>query len=52
MLDLGFEEEMTRLAGMLPPNHQTILFSATFPKAVVAIARNFMKKVPTMVTTG
>ncbi|WP_033406144.1 DEAD/DEAH box helicase [Kiloniella laminariae] len=34
MLDLGFSDEVTEIANSLPKPHQTVLFSATMPKAV------------------
>jgi ATP-dependent RNA helicase RhlE len=38
MLDLGFADEMQRLFALLPAQRHNLMFSATFPKAVQAIA--------------
>ena len=46
MLDMGFEPQIRRivLQDNMPPVHerQTLMFSATFPKKVQELARNFM----------
>ncbi len=42
MLDLGFLPDVERLLGMTPEGRQTMLFSATMPSAVVALARRYM----------
>jgi len=38
LLDLGFADEIGRLLAMLPAQRQTLLFSATMPDAVAALA--------------
>lgn len=38
MLDLGFGAELQRILGMLPPERQSLFFSATFPPAIEALA--------------
>ncbi len=38
MLDLGFSDELGRILEMLPGERQNLLFSATFPEAVTAVA--------------
>jgi superfamily II DNA/RNA helicase len=42
MLDLGFLPDVERLLALTPPVRQTMLFSATMPGAVVALARRYM----------
>jgi superfamily II DNA/RNA helicase len=42
MLDLGFLPDVERLLAMTPASRQTMLFSATMPGAVVALARRYM----------
>lgn len=42
MLDLGFLPDVERLFGLAPAARQTMLFSATMPGPVVALARRFM----------
>ncbi len=40
LLDLGFEEELQRILSLLPQERQNLLFSATFPPRVEALATN------------
>lgn len=42
MLDLGFLEDVETILAATPPNRHTMLFSATIPGAVVAMARRYM----------
>ncbi len=42
MLDLGFLPDVEALLTLTPTNRQTMLFSATMPGAVVALARRYM----------
>jgi superfamily II DNA/RNA helicase len=42
MLDLGFLPDVERIVAFLPPGRQTMLFSATMPGPVIALARRFM----------
>lgn len=43
MLDLGFLPDVERLLRMTPETRQTMLFSATMPSAIVALARMHMR---------
>src|SRR5690348_3784680 len=43
MLDLGFLDDVERILAMLPDERQTMLFSATMPDAIVALARRFLR---------
>ncbi len=43
MLDLGFLEDVEKLISMTPSDRQTMLFSATMPDPIVALARRFMR---------
>jgi len=43
MLDLGFREELTGILERLPSQRRTVMTSATFPSAVVALARRFQQ---------
>jgi ATP-dependent RNA helicase RhlE len=38
MLDMGFKPQLDRILGSLPPRRQTLLFSATLAREVVALA--------------
>jgi ATP-dependent RNA helicase DeaD len=51
MLQMGFQEELTAILAKTPATKNTLLFSATMPKGVAAIAANYMKK-PLEVTVG
>jgi superfamily II DNA/RNA helicase len=42
MLDLGFLPDVEKILGLTPASRQTMLFSATMPGAVVALARRYM----------
>ncbi|HEY8340340.1 MAG TPA: DEAD/DEAH box helicase [Egibacteraceae bacterium] len=44
MLDLGFLPDVEQLIEATSPQRQTLLFSATMPSAVVALARRYMHK--------
>jgi ATP-independent RNA helicase DbpA len=43
MLDMGFFEDMQRVIEACPAARQTLLFSATFPKPVARLARQFTR---------
>ncbi|HET6151351.1 MAG TPA: DEAD/DEAH box helicase [Marmoricola sp.] len=43
MLDLGFLPDVERLLAKTPETRQTMLFSATMPSAIVALARTHMR---------
>ena len=43
MLDLGFLEDVEKILSMLPEQRQTMLFSATMPEPIVALARRFLR---------
>jgi superfamily II DNA/RNA helicase len=42
MLDLGFLPDVEKMLALTPAGRQTMLFSATMPGAVVALARRYM----------
>jgi superfamily II DNA/RNA helicase len=44
MLDLGFLPDIERIIAKLPEQRQTMLFSATMPGPIVALARRFMRQ--------
>jgi ATP-dependent RNA helicase RhlE len=43
MLDMGFLPDVQRILKSLSPRRQTLLFSATLPPPIVALARDFLK---------
>ena len=51
MLNMGFKEELDQVLEATPIEKQTLLFSATFPREVEAIARNYMHN-PTEISAG
>jgi ATP-dependent RNA helicase RhlE len=42
MLDLGFVHDLRKIAKMVPKKRQTMLFSATMPKAIADLAADFL----------
>lgn len=51
MLNMGFKEELDKVLEATPETKQTLLFSATFPREVESIAKNYMTK-PVEITSG
>jgi ATP-dependent RNA helicase DBP3 len=51
MLDLGFEPEIRALAGAIRADRQTVMFSATWPNSIQALAQEFLAA-PLMVRIG
>ncbi len=43
MLDMGFREDLQFILETAPPERQTLLFSATLPKMIVALARHYQR---------
>jgi ATP-dependent RNA helicase DBP3 len=44
MLDLGFVDEVKRIAAQMPTERQTVLYSATWPAGVDKLARSLLRK--------
>jgi ATP-dependent RNA helicase DeaD len=44
MLDLGFREDLQFLLESMPEDRRTLLFSATIPKEIVALAKRFQRE--------
>lgn len=51
MLDMGFAPQISRVVSNVPPYRQTLLFSATMPPEVEALARRYLRK-PVLVQVG
>ncbi len=51
MLDMGFAPQINRVVDQIPPYRQTLLFSATMPPEVEALARKYLRK-PLVVQVG
>lgn len=43
MLNMGFREDMETILSQIPGEHQTVLFSATMPQAILDITGQFQK---------
>jgi len=44
MLDMGFAEDIAAVVKRCPAQRQTLLFSATYPEGVTAMAKRFMRE--------
>lgn len=44
MFDLGFEPQVMKIIDNVRPDRQTVLFSATFPRQMEALARKVLNK--------
>jgi ATP-dependent RNA helicase RhlE len=51
MLDMGFAPQLNRIVEQIPRYRQTLLFSATMPPEVEALARKYLRK-PVVVQVG
>jgi ATP-dependent RNA helicase RhlE len=51
MLDMGFAPQLNRIVAEIPKYRQTLLFSATMPPEVEALARKYLRK-PIVVQVG
>lgn len=43
MLDMGFEQQIRKIVEQIRPDRQTLLWSATWPKEVESLARDYQK---------
>ena len=48
MLDMGFIRDIRKILAILPPSRQTLMFSATFSKAIQQLANTLLKS-PTLI---
>ena len=51
MFDMGFEPQVAKIMGCIRPDRQIVMFSATFPRQMEALARKILVK-PIEITTG
>ncbi|XP_046639989.1 probable ATP-dependent RNA helicase DDX46 [Daphnia pulicaria] len=51
MFDMGFEPQVMRIIDNTRPDRQTVMFSATFPRQMEALARRILNK-PVEITVG
>ena len=52
MLDMGFRDELEEILDATPQGRRTLLFSATMPKPIVALARRYQRDAFTISTVG
>jgi len=52
MLDMGFEPQIRKIVGQIRPDRQTLLWSATWPKEVQKMARDFCREDPVHIRVG
>ena len=52
MLDMGFREELEEILDATPGERRTLLFSATMPRPIVAMARRYQKDALRIETIG
>ncbi|MCG7509381.1 DEAD/DEAH box helicase, partial [Mesorhizobium retamae] len=52
MLDLGFREDLEFILGAAPEDRRTLLFSATVPRGIAELARNFQKNAVRIAATA
>merc|ERR1719181_740779 len=52
MLDMGFEDQVRKIIGQIRPDRQTLFFSATWPKTVERMARDFCREKPVHINVG
>lgn len=48
MLDMGFYDDIVRVAQRCPAQRQTLLFSATYPEGIAKLAERFMREPQTV----
>jgi ATP-dependent RNA helicase DDX46/PRP5 len=51
MFDMGFEPQVMKIVNNIRPDRQTVLFSATFPRQMEALARKILRH-PLEITVG
>jgi len=52
MLDMGFEPQIRKVVTQIRPDRQTLMWSATWPKEIQRLARDFCREDPMKVTIG
>jgi ATP-dependent RNA helicase DeaD len=52
MLDMGFREDLEEILDATPQGRRTLLFSATMPKPIVALAKRYQKDALRISTVG
>merc|ERR1712010_102750 len=52
MLDMGFEPQIRKVVSQIRPDRQTLMWSATWPKEIQRLARDFCREDPVKLTIG
>jgi ATP-dependent RNA helicase DDX5/DBP2 len=52
MLDMGFEPQIRKVVSQIRPDRQTLMYSATWPKEIQRLARDFCREDPVKLTIG
>jgi len=52
MLDMGFREELEEILDATPSGRRTLLFSATMPRSIIALAKRYQKNALRIETLG
>ncbi|MGL6044800.1 MAG: DEAD/DEAH box helicase, partial [Sandaracinobacteroides sp.] len=52
MLDMGFREDLEEILDATPQGRRTLLFSATMPRPIVALAKRYQQNAHTISTVG
>jgi len=52
MLDMGFREDLEQILDASPDGRRTLMFSATMPKSIVALAKRYQKDALRITTVG
>jgi ATP-dependent RNA helicase DDX5/DBP2 len=52
MLDMGFEPQIRKIVSQIRPDRQTLMWSATWPREIQKMARDFCKEEPVLITVG
>jgi ATP-dependent RNA helicase DDX5/DBP2 len=52
MLDMGFEPQIRKIVSQIRPDRQTLMWSATWPKEIQRLARDFCREDPVKLTVG
>mmetsp|Transcript_2892 Transcript_2892/g.7544 ORF Transcript_2892/g.7544 Transcript_2892/m.7544 type:complete len:600 (+) Transcript_2892:32-1831(+) len=52
MLDMGFEPQIRKVVSQIRPDRQTLMYSATWPREIQSLARDFCREDPIKLTIG
>ena len=52
MLDMGFREDLEEILDAAPPERRTLMFSATMPRGIAELARDYQKDALRLATAG